>query len=214
MKTKKLILTAVFILGIVLCRPAFAVIVLNDVGNIFPPAAAQNLENLNVAAATQLLSSNSMTNMALLTVEQSTTNTDPTTLYYYVKKANTNMSKAFDLYSQMEAIANSTEYVEGSRERLVRMNKSLMAANFVWSRDQYTMAISFLEQGDVRGVITYFKDQVGKMNVLLAEMKAQLEGGQIPSLTQFWQLNRMMSESILFGQAVSEVMVTFAGKVW
>ncbi len=115
------------------------------------------------------------------------------------------MEKASETYKNLISIAKETPYNMEVIEKLkifdytgYMQKNGLNSVIFLKVKD-------FLSKGDVTGVYIYLKSDMDSIIEQLYNIKSSIDSKLFPEISMLWRANQKYSESLLFGQGVSEI---------
>jgi hypothetical protein len=120
-------------------------------------------------------------------------------------KAIEGMTNANATYTALKQLADNTPYNMAVIDALKDFNYDGFRRSNGLREDAFNRVKKFLEKGDIRGI--YGENVTDTANILnlLTRIKARVDAGQFPILSDVWQLNPLYSDTQLFGQYVSQV---------
>ena len=173
---------------------------LNDIVPVYPEPEASEIENYIIDGAALFLSSYSDALLILQEYEISSRGALNTTAALInsasalkkLRESRVNYSKALE-------IADKINYVDFYKNKL-----KIYSYESVMSEDNLNAVIadeviSFLKEGDVKGLYRRNLEKIDKTIKTLEDIYSNLNGGNIPKVSVFWNLLQRYGEAALFG---------------
>jgi len=115
------------------------------------------------------------------------------------------MKLAYTTYVSLNQLAYSTPYNPVVIEALKNFNYDGFQAEYNLNSEIFADVKNYLCKGDIRGVYRKVMWDTAQLIGLLNRVKEKLEAGVFPPLKEVWKLNQAYSQSLLFGQYISQV---------
>ena len=115
------------------------------------------------------------------------------------------MQLANDTYVNLKMTADNTPYNTVVIDALKNFNYDAFKEKNGLNGDVFKVAAKYLSKGDIRGVYGKTLEDTGKIIDLLNQVKNKIDAGVVPPLNEVWKLNQAYSQSLLFGQYVTQV---------
>ena len=115
------------------------------------------------------------------------------------------MKLAYTTYVSLNQLAYSTPYNPVVIDALKNFNYDGFQAEYNLNGEIFADAKTYLGKGDIRGVYRKVMWDTAQLIGLLNRVKEKLEAGVFPPLKEVWKLNQAYSQSLLFGQYISQV---------
>jgi len=133
-------------------------------------------------------------------------------LKIFIDKAVFKMENARDAYTRLNQKATTASYDLKIINRLVVFDFGNFQNDRGLNKERFSEVSSFLSQGDVRGVYNKILIRVEALLSTLYGVKNTIDSGNIPEIPILWNLNRLYSRTIIFGQQVAKVFYQVTGK--
>lgn len=115
------------------------------------------------------------------------------------------MKMAIEAYANLKQAADRTPYNPIVIDALKSYNYTSLQEASGLDAAVYSEVKTYLAIGDIRGVYGKMLSDTKKILSLLTTVKASIDEGQFPGLTDVWNLNQAFSRTLLFGQYVAQV---------
>jgi len=123
-----------------------------------------------------------------------------------VDNALKNMELAREAYGNLTRIADNTPYNQSIIEKLKSFDYDAFQKENALNPVVFSLVKAYLGNGEIRKLIYYFSSTIDEITGLLKHVKGQIDAGNFTPVKEIWKLNGLFSESLLFGQYVSQVL--------
>jgi hypothetical protein len=123
-----------------------------------------------------------------------------------VDKALKNMESARETYCNLIRIADNTPYNQAIIEKLKSFDYEAFQEENGLNSFVFSYVKAYLGNGEIRKLYYDFSSTIEKIIGLLKQVKGQIDAGNFTPVKEIWKLNGLFSESLLFGQYVSQVL--------
>jgi hypothetical protein len=128
-----------------------------------------------------------------------------------VEKALKNMELAREAYGNLTRTADNTPYNPGIIEKLKDFDYDAFQKDNGLNPRVFSAVKAYLANGDIRKLYYDFSSSIEEIIGLLKQVKGQIDAGNFTPVKEIWKLNGLFSESLLFGQYVSQVLYDIQG---
>jgi len=206
------VLLAVFILS-AWSGQAYARLVYNQVDGCFDDTGRPAIRTHTIEAAGYFLKAYS----EILALSDRIEMSDLRGIDYHesrllVDRAIFNLENAREKYLVLNQIAANTPYNPGVINNLLIFNYREFRENQQLKGLQFDQAKSFLMNGDVRGIFDKALADVENILEKLDRVKIAIYSLSLPEMSDIWELNRLCSEFMLFGQYSARIFYRVTGK--
>jgi len=205
MKRKKA--TAVFLLLFILSASQYlsGALCLNDFEKVFPSTESADgsnysLKNSMIDASALFLQSFASANMVLgegELADKGFFNIDNS--LSFANETIQKLEQARYKYNEAYKTAKTLNYVNAKIDQLKRFDYTKFAENSKLNPAIMNSVSGYLSSGDVVGLYKKNIDNIDSILIVLNAIKAKLEAGTQPDVTEYWDLLRKYSENLLFG---------------
>ncbi|NIM18186.1 MAG: hypothetical protein GTO45_39800 [Candidatus Aminicenantes bacterium] len=115
------------------------------------------------------------------------------------------MKMAIETYTNLKQAADHTPYNPIVIDALKSYNYTSLQETSGLDAAVFSVVKMYLVNGDIRGVYGKMLSDTNKILSLLTTVKASIDEGRFPELTDVWNLNQAFSRTLLFGQYVAQV---------
>jgi hypothetical protein len=115
------------------------------------------------------------------------------------------MENASETYKNLISVANETPYDMDVIEKLKIFDYTGYMQTNGLNSVIFSRVKDFLCKGDVIGVYIYLKSDMDSIIDQLYNIKSSIDSNVPPEISLLWRVNQRYSESLLFGQFVSEI---------
>jgi hypothetical protein len=123
-----------------------------------------------------------------------------------VEKSLKNMELAREAYANLTRTADNTPYNPVVIEKLKDFDYDAFQKDNGLNPWVFSAVKAYLANGEIRKLYYDFSSIIEKIIGLLKEVKGQIDAGNFTPVKEIWKLNGLFSESLLFGQYVSQVL--------
>ncbi len=123
-----------------------------------------------------------------------------------VSHALKNMEAAREAYGNLARAADNTSYNPAIIEKLKNFDYDAFQKANGLNPTIFALVKAYLGNGEIRKLYYDFSSAVEEITGLLKQVKDQFEIGNFTPVKEIWKLNGLFSESLLFGQYVSQVL--------
>jgi hypothetical protein len=166
-----------------------------------------SLDNYVINGAGYFLEAYSNTLLLMKKVEWSSKEglkTDELTLL--VDHALKNIELARETYGNLTRAADNTPYNQAIIEKLKVFDYDAFQKDNGLNPEVFSSVKSYLGNGEIRKLYYDFLSTIDEITGLLKQVKVQIDAGNFTPVKEIWKLNGLFSESLLFGQYVSQVL--------
>lgn len=207
---KKVLLVVLAVLFF--CAQGFSLVIVNSSESSFQEDSSA-VKDLVIEGAGYFLQSHSELLLFANKIELAEIQgADYSELQQIIAAAITNMESAVNRYQLLTQTADSAAYDQGMIDTLLAFDyasfRDARALNSVIFAD----VEAFLSSGDVRGVYHRLLSDTQGILVILQRLKALVDTGVFPEISDLWQANRAYSQTLLFGQFTAEIFCSLVGK--
>jgi hypothetical protein len=168
--------------------------------------SGSSMEGYIVDGAVDFLKSYTFTLTALQRIEASSKSAlDYNELRSILKNAIGNMNGAVEIYRKLKTLSENTPYNPVMIDRLRVFDYGAFRESKGLNGFTLDNVEKYLSAGDVRGVISKFSSDSEALLKMLQELYYKADTGSFPDIQAVWQLNRVFSETLQFGQISAEV---------
>jgi hypothetical protein len=128
-----------------------------------------------------------------------------------VEKALKNMELAREAYANLTRTADNTPYNPGVIEKLKDFDYDAFQKDNGLNPRVFSAVKSYLVNGEIRKIYYDFSSTIEEIIGLVKQVKRQIDAGNFTPVKEIWKLNGLFSESLLFGQYVSQVLYDIQG---
>lgn len=171
-----------------------------------------SLDNYVIDGAGYFLEAYSNTLMLMKKIEWSgkeSLNTDEVKLL--VENALENIESAREAYVNLTRAADNTPYNPVIIDKLKNFDYDAFQKDNGLNPGVFSSVKAYLANGDIRKLYYDFSSTVEEISGLLKQVNEQINVGNFAPVKEIWKLNGLFSESLLFGQYVSQVLYKIQG---
>ncbi len=128
-----------------------------------------------------------------------------------VDRALKNMESAREAYGNLTRAADNTPYNQAIIEKLKVFDYDAFQKENGLNPEVFSTVKTYLGSGEIRKLYHDFSSTIDEITSLLKQVKGKFEIGNFTPIKEIWKLNNSFSESLLFGQYVSQVLYTIQG---
>lgn len=128
-----------------------------------------------------------------------------------VDNALENIESAREAYVNLTRAADNTPYNPVIIEKLKNFDYDAFQKDNGLNPGVFSSVKAYLATGDIRKLYYDFSSTVEEISGLLKQVKEQINAGNFAPVKEIWKLNGLFSESLLFGQYVSQVLYSIQG---
>jgi hypothetical protein len=122
-----------------------------------------------------------------------------------------NMEAAREAYDNLTRAADNTPYNPAIIEKLKAFDYDTFQKANGLNPETFASVKAYLGNGEIRKLYYDFSSTIDEIAGLLKQVKVQIDAGNFTPVKEIWKLNGLFSESLLFGQYVSQVLYTIQG---
>ncbi len=123
-----------------------------------------------------------------------------------VDRALKNMESAREAYGNLTRAADSIPYNQSIIEKMKRFDYDAFQKENSLNPEVFSEVKVYLANVQIRKLYYYFSSNIEEITGLLKQVKGQFDTGNFTPIKEIWKLNGLFSESLLFGQYVSQVL--------
>jgi hypothetical protein len=123
----------------------------------------------------------------------------------YIDKALESMTRANSNYFSLKQLADDTPYNMAVNEALKSFDYDAFKEENGLRTDMFDLVKKYLKKGDIRGNYGEVVTRTAELREILAALKAQVDAGLFPKISDVWKLNQAYTDTFLFGQYVAQV---------
>jgi len=122
-----------------------------------------------------------------------------------------NMELAREAYGNLARAADNTPYNQSIIDKLKDFDYDAFQKENGLNPEVFSPVKAYLGNGDIRKLYYDFSSTINEITGLLKQVKVQIDAGNFTPVKEIWKLNGLFSESLLFGQYVSQVLYNIQG---
>jgi hypothetical protein len=138
-------------------------------------------------------------------VELNQANPDFEKLSLSLDNALASMNNANATYAALKQLADNTPYNQQVIDALKAFDYDGFESQHGLSAGMFKRVKKFLEKGDIRGTYGVLRDDTGRIIEYIEQLKTQVDDMKTPSVSITWKLNQAITDTLLFGQYVSQI---------
>jgi len=128
-----------------------------------------------------------------------------------LEKALENIESAREAYDNLTRASDNTSYNPEFIEKLKKFDYDAFQKDNGLNPGVFSSVKAYLVNGDIHKLFYDFSSTVEEIAGLLKQVKGQIDAGNFIPVKEIWKLNGLFSESLLFGQYVSQVLYSIQG---
>ena len=117
-----------------------------------------------------------------------------------------NMQLAREAYGNLTRAADNTPYNQAMIDKLKGFDYDAFQKENGLNPEVFSPVKAYLGNGEIRKLYYDFLSTIDEITGLLKQVKVQIDAGNFTPVKEIWKLNGLFSESLLFGQYVSQVL--------